>query len=649
MPKLLLCLLIGVQLLTAKLEKLEVTREETVLNGKSFGLAGPYRKLFGTAHFALDPASPANAAIADLALAPRDARGLVVFTADFYLLTPVDPTKSNGKLLYEVPNRGTKSMLRVFQNAVTHPDPVLPEHYGDGHLMKQGYTLLWMGCQWDVPAGRMRMDLPIATAGGKPVTGLVRSNFILYQRSNTADLGDRNHLAYPPVRLDDPEATLTIRESATGTPQKLPRHQWRLLPEGKVALDGGFAPGRIYEVIYTAQDPRVLGCSLAATRDLVSWFKQGARSGWPTLRYAYGWGVSQSGRFLRHFLYEGFNEQETGGKVFDAILDEVGGAGRGAFNERFGQASRDAEQHFNFFYPVDLFPFSDASTTDPVSGKSDSLLGKAQARKVIPLLFHVLSSSEYYNRAASLIHTDAKGQRDLEIPSTSRIYLLSSTPHFAGAFPPRPQGDAKPETQAALNPLSRNPIMRALLAALDEWASQGVTPPDSRYPRLADQTLIRPSSADWPSIPNLAFPPPNLRVYHLDFSNQPPKIGPEYPTLVPALDTNGHDRAGIHLPAIAVPLATYTGWNYRHPESGASTQLAGETGSVLPFARTRAVRNVVTDSRPSIGERYQNREHYLGLYTLVARKLVSERFLLVEDLPLLLDQGAAYYDYFTRP
>ncbi len=633
----------------AALSNLEVNRNEAVLSGKTFGLAGSYRKLSGKAHFTLDPNAPSNQAIVDLKLAPRNSSGLVEFHADFFLLTPTDPAKSNGKLLYEVGNRGTKAALRVFQKAEASVDPTTPQHFGDGFLMEQGYSILWMGWQWDVPEGRMRMNLPIATENGSPITGLVRGNFILYKRSPTAELADRNHLAYEPASMDNPEDTMTIRDTATGAPQRIPRGDWQMLPAGKVSLKGGFAPGMIYDVVYKAKNPRVLGASFAATRDLIAYFKSASNKTLPAIKLAYGWGVSQSGRYLRHFLYEGFNEQEVGGKVFDAVLDEVGGAGRGSFNNRFGQASRDAEQHFNFFFPVDIFPFTDGPTSDPFTKQTDSLLARADAKKVTPLLFHVLSSSEYYNRAGSLIHTDPEGKVDIAPPPTSRIYLISSTPHFPGAFPPTRQGGPEPETAAALSPLSRTPIMRALFSALDAWACLGIPPPDSQYPKLSNQTLVSPQRANWPSIPNVTLPPPALKVFQLNFATEPPKIGSQYTTLVPALDANGHDIAGIHHPAITVPLATYTGWNYRHQSVGAPSQLAGETGSILPFAKTKATRNVVTDSRPSIAERYPSKEHYLGLYTTAAQTLIRNRFLLAIDLPDLLDQATLYYDTFTKP
>lgn len=646
-PLLVLAMLPGTAI--ADLSNLEVIRNEPVLSGKAFGIAGSYRKLSGKAHFTLDPNAASSQAIVDLKLAPRNSAGLVEFDADFYLLTPTDPAKSNGKLLYEVGNRGTKAALRVFQRAEPAADPATPQHFGDGFLMEQGYSILWMGWQWDVPEGRMRMNLPIATENGAPIHGQVRGNFILYKRSATAELADRNHLAYEPANMDNPEDTMTIRDTATGAAQPIPRADWQMLPEGKVSLKGGFAPGMIYDVIYKAKNPRVLGASFAATRDLITYFKSASNKNLPSIKLAYGWGVSQSGRYLRHFIYEGFNEQEVGGKVFDAVFDEVGGAGRGSFNNRFGQASRDAEQHFNFFFPVDIFPFTDSPATDPFTKQTDALLARAEAKKVTPLIFHVLSSSEYYNRAGSLIHTDPEGKADVAPPATSRIYLISSTPHFPGTFPPSRQGGAEPETAAALNPLSRTPIMRALFMALDAWACLGISPPDSQYPKLSNQTLVAPTSANWPSIPNLVLPPPALKVYQLDFATEPPKIGPQYTTLVPALDANGHDVAGIRHPAIAAPLATYTGWNYRHQSSGASSELAGETGSILPFAKTKAMRNVVTDSRLSIAERYPTREHYLGLYTAAAQALIRNRFLLAIDLPDLLDQGILYYDTFTKP
>ena len=302
-------------------------------------------------------------------------------------------------------------LLRVFQKGTTRVDPVTAEDFGDGALMRQGYALLWMGWQWDVPEGQMRMDMPVASDHGTPITGLVRGNFIPNSPSQTGPLTDRGHRAYPVVDRDDPQSFMIVRDRPLDQPVRIARNKWRFVDDATVALDGGFEMGRIYDVVYRAQDPRVLGCGLAGTRDLISFLKYAKGEDNPLrgLRVAYGWGVSQSGRFLRHFLYEGFNQDEQGRQAFDGVIDEVGGAGRGSFNHRFGQASRDAEEFFNIHYPADMFPFTDGPETDPETGNVDAVLAKAEAAHVTPKIFHILSNSEYFNRAGSLIHTDPAG------------------------------------------------------------------------------------------------------------------------------------------------------------------------------------------------------------------------------------------------
>ena len=418
----------------ARVVRLRIDHRETVLNGKAFGAAGPYEKLVGKVEFALDPKLAINKSIVDLDLAPKNAKGEVTVTADFFMLKPADPAHGNHRLFYEVGNRGGKAMLRYFQKAQTSRDPETAAEFGDGALMNQGYTLLWMGWQWDVPEGQMRMDMPVATDHGKKITGLVRANFIPNDHAPTQSLADRNHRAYPIDDPNSPDTMMMVRTNPTDTPTVIPRSKWHFVGGNAVALDGGFELGRIYDVVYRARDPRVVGTGLAGTRDLISFMKhdQTAANPMPGIRYAYGWGVSQSGRFLRHFLYQGFNEDEQGRIVFDGVIDEVGGAGRGSFNHRFGQASRDAEEFFDVFYPVDMFPFTDGAETDPVTGKTDSLLGRAEARHVRPKLFHIFSNSEYFNRGGSLIHTDVTGTRDIAPPPDSRIYFVSSGPHAFG-------------------------------------------------------------------------------------------------------------------------------------------------------------------------------------------------------------------------
>jgi hypothetical protein len=651
--------LLALTLLTAaeaRVVALRIERREPVLNGKPFGLAGGYEKLSGKVEFALDPALPQNAAIIDLALAPRNAKGEVEFTADFFLLKPIDPARGNGRLLYEVGNRGGKAMLRVFQKAQPTQNPATAAEFGDGALMAQGFSLLWMGWQWDVPDGMMRMDMPIATDHGAPITGLVRGNIITNTRSATAPVADRNHKAYAPENLASPDAFMTVRDKPLDPPQRIPREKWRFASPSTVALDGGFEPGRIYDVVYRARDPRVTGTGLSGTRDLISFFKHaGAPANpMPGIRIAYGWGVSQSGRFLRHLLYQGFNEDEQGRAVFDGVIDEVGGAGRGSFNHRFAQASRDAEQHLNIFYPVDMFPFTDGPETDPETRKTDSLLARANARQVTPKIFHILSNSEYFNRTGSLIHTDPEGKRDIDPLPGVRIYVIASGPHYPGPFPPVNNGGGDLVGQAPLNPIIRSPIVRALFQAMDRWVADGTAPPPSSYPRISDGTLCTPEAAGWPKIPGVKLPPPMLITYRLDFGPdwskgivgfEPPRVGRPFVALVPSVDRDGNSRAGIRMPQVQVPLATYAGWNYRSPAIGLPDQLAGEAGSFHPFARTRAERQASGDSRLSIEERYASRDEYLGKITMAARQLIADGFLLPQDLQEAIDLALVQYDW----
>ena len=644
----------------AGVTRLQIDRREIVLNGRPFGAAGPYEKLSGKVHFALDPTLPQNAIIVDLNLAPKNAKGLVEFSADFYLLTPVDPARGNGRLFYEAGNRGSKRILPVFQNAANSADPSTSEEFGNGALMQQGFSLLWMGWQWDVPEGRMRMDIPIATDNGKPITGWVRGNFIPGVNLTSALIADRGHQPYPVVDPANAEHRLLVRTLPTDTPREISRVTWRFTGPGSITLDRGFEAGLIYDVVYRARDPRVVGVGLAGTRDIVSFFKHAtAAEGNPSpgIRHAIGWGVSQTGRFLRHFVYQGFNEDERGRIVFDGVFDQVGGAGRGSFNHRFGQQSRDQLQHFNILYPVDMFPFTDAEQHDPETGITDGLLARATRSNTVPKFFHLLTDSEYFNRAGSLVHTDVTGSRDVPPPPTSRIYFIASAPHIVGAFPPAPYGDAEFKGRASMNPLVYTTVVRALFRALDQWIVSGVEPPVSRYPLIADETLVAPDAPGWPAIPGYARPTAPMTTYRLDFgpewtrgivSIEPPRIGKAFVGRVPAVDEAGNSRAGIRLPEISVPLATHTGWNYRDASIGATDRLASEIGSYLPLPKTKAARERDGDSRKSIEERYTSREDYLGRIALATLALVEQRYLLAEDMPAILERARAHYEWATR-
>ena len=643
----------------ARVVRLVIERREPVLAGRAFGLAGPYEKLVGRVEFALDPADPGNARIVDLAFGPRNAQGEVEFSADLYILKPIEPTRGNGRLLYEVGNRGGKRILPVFQEGRSSSDPTEAEDFGTGALMNQGFSLVWMGWQWDVPEGRMRMDMPVATLDGAVITGLVRGNFILDEPSMQAWVADRGHRAYSVVDPGSAEHVMTVRDRRLDPPTVVPRTTWRFVDDGMVTLDGGFEPGRIYDVIYRARDPRIVGTGLAGTRDLISYLRHGVGLDHPMpgITATFAWGNSQSGRFLRHFVYQGFNRDEAGRQVFDGILDEAGGAGRGSFNHRFGQASRDALHHYNILFPVDMFPFTDGPETDPETGETDALLAAAVRTGTAPKMFHILTSSEYFNRSGSLVHTSPDATRDTELPETTRVYLISSSSHVVGRFPPVvPDTDLR--GRVALNALDRAPVLRALFQAMDAWVHEGVEPPPSRYPRLADGTLATPDHAGWPTVPGVSLPTDPLAAYRLDFGPrwnegivdfEPPHVGKPFVVRVPAVDASGHDRAGIRLPEIEVPLATHAGWNYRHPSIGSPDRLSGEIGGYMPFARVRTARESAGDSRPSIEERFRDESDYVGRITAVALSLVRDRYLLVEDLPGVIGRAADHYRWATGP
>ena len=651
-------LVLAASIADAHVLRLRIERRELILDGRAFGAAGPYEKLVGKVEFGLDPALPRNGDIVDLKLAPRNARGEVEASADFYMLKPVDPRRGNGRLFYEVGNRGGKSMLQTFQKAAGSADPTKESEFGDGALMRQGFTLLWMGWQWDVPErpGTMRMEMPIATENGKPITGIVRGNFILNERANTASVADRAHKAYPALDPNSADNVMTVRDDPTAKGQVVPRARWHFVDGGTVALDGGFEPGRIYDVVYRTSNPRVLGFGLSGARDLISFLKYdtSADNPVPGLRYAIGWGVSQSGRYLRHFLYQGFNEDEQGRKVFDGMFDQVGGAGRGSFNHRFGQASRDALQYFNILFPVDLFPFTDGPSTDPEGGAIDSLLARAERTGTAPKIFHLLTNSEYFNRAGSLVHTDPTGSRDADLPANTRVYMIASAPHGPGPFPPMSNVGGGMTGRALLNPLNYSPAVRALFRGLDRWIVDDVPPPPSQYPKIADGTLTAPAKAGWPAVPGYQLPQQPLRAFHLNFgadwakgivSVEPPEIGKAFVVSVPAVDADGNVRAGIRLPDIAVPLATQAGWNYRDASIGAPDRLAGEIGSYIPFARTRADRDRAGDPRLSIEERYRNRDEYVGKFAASALELVDRGYLLADDVADLLKHAVEHYDW----
>ena len=473
----------------AELVRIEVKLRADVLAGQAFGPAGPYEKLAGILHFAVDPRNAANRIITDLDKAPKNARGLLEFSSDFYLIKPKDPSRGNGTLLYEVSNRGGKGMLGFFDFAAGSLDPTSAAEFGDGFLLEQGFTLMWIGWQFDPPAreGLLRVFAPVAREpDGTAIQGLVRSDFVVTETSKQASLADRDHQAYAVVTANDPAAVLTVRDSVDGARRTIPRAEWQFSEDGRsVRMGAGFLPKKIYEVVYTAKDPPLVGVGPAAVRDTVSRLKYGSASelglGAGVLRRAIAFGISQSGRFLRTYLYYGFNEDEAHRKVFDGVMPHVAGAGRGSFNHRFAQPSRDGHPYINFFYPTDIFPFTDEAQRDTLTGFTDGLLAHATRPEHRPKVFYTNSSYEYWGRAASLIHTSVDGTRDVAPPPDTRIYLLAAGQHGVASFPP-----SRTIGQQANNPLDYRWVMRSLLLSMHRWIADGTPPPESRYPRIAN-------------------------------------------------------------------------------------------------------------------------------------------------------------------
>lgn len=641
----------------AELVRIEVTTRADVLAGKPFGAAGPYEKLSGTLYFAVDPRNTVNQIITDIDKAPKNASGRVEFSSDFYLIKPKDAARGNGTLLYEVSNRGGKGMLGFFNFATAHLDPDSAAHFGDGFLLEQGFTLMWIGWQFDPPArdGLLRVHAPIAReADGRPIRGLVRSDFVVVETAKQASLADRDHIAYAVATPNDPAGVLTVRDAVDGRRRTIPRGEWQFTEDGKgVRMAAGFEPKKIYEAVYTAQDPPVVGVGPAAIRDTVSRLKYGSAQelnlGQGAIKRAIAFGISQSGRFLRTYLYYGFNEDESHRKVFDGVMAHVAGAGRGSFNHRFAQPSRDGHPFINFFYPTDIFPFTDQPQRDRETGLVDGLLTHATQPEHQPNVFYTNTSYEYWGRAASLIHTTVDGKGDMAPPPNVRIYLLAAGQHGVASFPP-----SRTIGQQTNNPLDYRWAMRSLLVSMHRWIADAAPPPPSAYPRIADGTLVPPDKLAFPRIPSVNVATTPHKAYRANYgpdfvskgvvTQEPPLIGTAFPILVPQVDADGNERAGIRMPELSVPLATYTGWNLFNERSGPPTVVSSMQGSFIPFSRSRADRDRTGDPRRAVDERYASRAEFLGQITDAATELADRGYLLRADVPRIVEQAGTRWD-----
>ena len=649
----------------AEVVRLEIRETIPFAGGREFGAAGAYERISGRLWVALDPEASANARVHDLRLAPRNAAGRVEGWTDFCLLKPVQPGKGNGRLLYDVANRGNKLALWTFNGGERSNDPRSEAHVGNGFLMRAGWSLLWTGWNGEVQddgSNRLLAGLPPA---GQGITGPAHLEI-----STTENVFSRAFswspwgvsAAFPAADLDTRKARLTMRPDRFSPVVELSPDAWAFArwEEGRAVPDAthvhvreGFKPGWLYDLVYTASKPRVNGFGLAALRDAVAFFRHAERDTQGAanplhgaLRQAVIFGISQSGRLGHHFLYEGFNTDEAGRQVFEGALLHVAGAGRGAFNHRFRMTTDYGTQHEGHLSGSELFPFAPLPVTDEATGRNGDSLARARAAGHLPKVIFTQSATEYWSRAASLLHTDPQGRRDLELPPEVRIYHIAGAQHLGGGETTRGI------CQQPRNPLDdRGPVLRALLVALERWLAEGREPPPSRHPRLADGTLVPRATvlAAFPKIPGLNLPAHHYQPPRLDFGPRfdregiadlvPPVAGEPYRTLLPAVDADGNETSGIVLPEVAVPLGTYTGWNLRAPEFGAPTMLSPLDGMFLPFARTAAER--AGDPRASVHERYPTRADYLDQLTRVALDLQREGFLLAEDVVAILERAAA--------
>jgi hypothetical protein len=631
--------------------RLDIERREPVLGGRPFGAAGAYEKVVGTLRFAVDPTLPLHADITDLDRAPRNAAGLVEGAADFYLLRPLGG--GNGALLLDVANRGRKVALGMFNSAVRVPDPATEEDFGNGFLLRHGYTVAWVGWQHEVPRqdGLMAMAAPVV----RGMTGLVRCEWCPGRRVTELPLADRYHVPQPTIDVNDPAARLLARPSAGAPPSEVPRSAWRFSDPTHIELTGGFAPGAIYDLIYRSENPAVVGFGFVTVRDTAAWLRHAtAADGNPcagALDRALVFGVSQSGRFLRHFLFLGLNADERGRRVFDAVWPHVAGARRGEFAMRFGQPSLNAKEAVG-----SLFPFTDVEQVDRLTGARGALLARQEARGGLPKIFTTNSSAEYWRGDGSLVHTDVDARTDVAPPPDVRVYLYAGTQHTPGALPP-PAEDPNTGGRGAhaFNVVDYAPLLRAALVNLDRWVKEGVAPPPSAVPRLADLTAVPHESLEkvFTALPDVRFPDHIERPARLDFGTDwahapvlPPKIGARFATVVSAVDADGNEVAGVRPVELAVPLGTFTGWNPRHPEQGAPGDIMAMMGSTLPFARTAGERARRGDPRPSIAERYGSRDAYLARVRAAADALVAVRHMLAEDVEAVIARAATQWDLF---
>jgi hypothetical protein len=503
---------------------------------------------------------------------------------------------------------------------------------------------------------------------GQPIQGQVMVRFQPNDRLADQLLADRLHQPYPTADLDDPHAVLTVQEWPDGPRTVIARDRWRFArdengravpDDARIRLEGGFEPGQVYEVVYRTRICPVVGTGLLATRDCVSFLRYAdTAAGNPSaghIRHTFGFGASQSGRFLRSFLYHGLNLDEQERQVFDGLIPHVCGAWRGQFNHRYAQPS---EQHARGF--IHLPPFTDDDQTDPITGLTDGLLRRQRAAGGVPRIIFTNTAAEYWRGDTSLMHTDYTGTRDIEPPAEVRNYFFAGTQHGAGALPLSRVSVVDGARGANdFNVVDYRPLLRAALINLERWVVDGIEPPPSAFPRLADGTAMsaREAAAAFRRFPTLAAPDP-ARVpvmrrldlgpeFERGIGRYPAVTGEAWPTYVAAIDEDGNEIPGVRLPDVAVPVATYTGWNPRHPDTGGAGQILPMLGSTVPFPATVGERERTGDPRASIAERYGDRSDYEERVRMEAERLVALGYVLPDDVGTVMRTALSRYDAFA--
>ncbi|MDH6214492.1 alpha/beta hydrolase domain-containing protein [Streptomyces pseudovenezuelae] len=626
--------------------RLDVRTREPFADGHRFAGGGAYEVITATAHYSVDPEASAHRSIADLDLAPRDSDGAVRFSGDVEILRPVGGGRR--RLFFDWGNRGNKRAVQYFCDAPHTNRPQTLADAGNGYLLRRGYTVVFGAWQGDLLPGdgRLLLDLPVATRGTEPVRALTTAEFIVDELTRSLPLSRWTSTRSSPVSERGVRtARLTRRRYPHSEPEELPQETWQFarlqgggsdLRGSSVAvvpsrhdllIDDGFRPGWIHELTYEAEEPLVLGLGLAAVRDLVSHLRHDPAQPVGEINYAYGWGRSQTGRAIRDFIHLGFNEDTEGRPVFDGLLPHVSGAGR-LVAERFTNLTvPGGQQYEDHLAAADAFPFAYAESVDHLTGRRDAIMKRASDPKVL----HTQTSTEYWQRRGSLTHTTTDG-RDLGFPPNVRGYLWSSSQHVAD---PAAGAPTKGICNHLGNVVATSALFRAVLEALDAWVSEGVEPPPSAVPTVADGTLVTMEewSRQFPAVPSALRPYGPNELYAVDRSAVPPvaDTSGRYTVLVPAVDIDGNETAGVRAPMVSVPLGTYTGWNTRAPGQGHGA-LHEFSGSTFPFAATEDERLFTGDPRPSVASRYGDAAGYVARIRAAAEDLATRRLLLDEDV-----------------